>query len=33
MDDYDFHRDGLKPTKAYNSATSPRAYQKQKANT
>lgn len=31
MNDYDFHKDTLKPTKAYNNIVSPKNIQKQKA--
>ena len=33
MNDYDFHKDTLKPTKAYNNMMSPKNTQKQKATT
>ena len=33
MNEYDFHKDTLKPTKAYNNIISPKTQQKQKATT
>ena len=33
MNEYDFHKDTLKPTKAYNNMISPKNNQKQKATT
>lgn len=33
MNDYDFHKDSLKPTKAYNNIISPKHNNKQKATT